>query len=138
MNSVDFLPNDYRRRAANRRSHVWLFIALMIYGGTIRAGRGSEGEKLDIVSAFQSYGELLAHSIDERKRLDIVEHACPGLVDAIEGGDEAAAERIVKTTGIKRGYCLVLGCGTGQLAVEYVYNSPNTNFRATASRACSP
>ncbi|MGB5195229.1 MAG: dihydroxy-acid dehydratase [Polyangiales bacterium] len=52
--------------------------ALMIYGGTIRAGRGSDGEKLDIVSAFQSYGELLAKSIDENKRLDIVEHACPG------------------------------------------------------------
>ncbi|MBW2379374.1 MAG: dihydroxy-acid dehydratase, partial [Deltaproteobacteria bacterium] len=52
--------------------------ALMIYGGTIRAGRGSEGEKLDIVSAFQSYGELLAKSIDESKRLDIIEHACPG------------------------------------------------------------
>ncbi|TNF64094.1 MAG: dihydroxy-acid dehydratase, partial [Deltaproteobacteria bacterium] len=52
--------------------------ALMIYGGTIRAGVGSEGEKLDIVSAFQSYGELLAKSIDENKRLDIIEHACPG------------------------------------------------------------
>ena len=52
--------------------------ALMIYGGTIRAGRGSAGEKLDIVSAFQSYGELLAKRIDEGKRLDIVEHACPG------------------------------------------------------------
>jgi dihydroxy-acid dehydratase len=52
--------------------------ALMIYGGTIRAGHGSEGEKLDIVSAFQSYGELLAKSIDENKRLDIIEHACPG------------------------------------------------------------
>jgi len=52
--------------------------ALMVYGGTIRAGRGREGEKLDIVSAFQSYGELLAHSIDDRKRLDIVENACPG------------------------------------------------------------
>jgi len=52
--------------------------ALMIYGGTIRAGRGSDGEKLDIVSAFQSYGQLLAKSIDENKRLDIVEHACPG------------------------------------------------------------
>ena len=52
--------------------------ALMVYGGTIRAGRGSAGEKLDIVSAFQSYGELLAKSIDENKRLDIVEHACPG------------------------------------------------------------
>jgi dihydroxy-acid dehydratase len=52
--------------------------ALMIYGGTIRAGRGSEGEKLDVVSAFQAYGELLAHKIDEAKRLDIIEHACPG------------------------------------------------------------
>jgi dihydroxy-acid dehydratase len=52
--------------------------ALMIYGGTIRAGHGSEGEKLDIVSAFQSYGELLGNSIDENKRLDIIEHACPG------------------------------------------------------------
>ncbi|MFW2388909.1 MAG: dihydroxy-acid dehydratase [Polyangiales bacterium] len=52
--------------------------ALMIYGGTIRAGHGSEGEKLDIVSAFQSYGELLANSIDESKRLDIIENACPG------------------------------------------------------------
>jgi len=30
----------------------------------------------------------------------------------------AAAEQIVRTTGIKRGYCLVLGCGTGRLAYE--------------------
>jgi dihydroxy-acid dehydratase len=52
--------------------------ALMVYGGTIRAGRGSEGEKLDIVSAFQSYGELLTQAIDDVKRLDIVENACPG------------------------------------------------------------
>lgn len=52
--------------------------ALMVYGGTIRAGRGNEGEKLDIVSAFQSYGQLLAKAIDESKRLDIIEHACPG------------------------------------------------------------
>jgi dihydroxy-acid dehydratase len=52
--------------------------AIVVYGGTIRAGRGSEGEKLDVVSAFQSYGELLAHSIDDVKRLDIVENACPG------------------------------------------------------------
>jgi len=52
--------------------------ALMVYGGTIRAGHGSSGEKLDIVSAFQSYGEFLSQAIDETKRLDIVEHACPG------------------------------------------------------------
>ena len=52
--------------------------ALMVYGGTIRAGHGSDGEKLDVVSAFQSYGQFLAKSIDDEKRLDIVEHACPG------------------------------------------------------------
>ena len=31
---------------------------------------------------------------------------------------EAAAEHIVATTGIQRGYCLMLGCGTGRLAYE--------------------
>ena len=33
--------------------------SLMVYGGTIRAGRSAGGEPLDIVSAFQSYGEFL-------------------------------------------------------------------------------
>ena len=28
----------------------------------------------------------------------------------------AASEHIVRTTGITRGYCLALGCGTGRLA----------------------
>jgi dihydroxy-acid dehydratase len=51
--------------------------SLMVYGGTIRAGR-SRGQVLDIISAFQSYGEYLAGSIDEAARQDIVEHACPG------------------------------------------------------------
>ncbi|RMG27934.1 MAG: dihydroxy-acid dehydratase, partial [Gammaproteobacteria bacterium] len=36
------------------------------------------GKKLDIVSAFQSYGEFLAHRIDEHERQEIVQHACPG------------------------------------------------------------
>ena len=52
--------------------------ALMVNGATNRAGPGSDGGKLDVVSAFQSYGQVLAKSIDEDKRLDIVEHACPG------------------------------------------------------------
>jgi dihydroxy-acid dehydratase len=38
--------------------------SLMVYGGTIRAGRLGDA-KLDIVSAFQSYGEYLAGTIDE-------------------------------------------------------------------------
>ena len=52
--------------------------SIMVYGGTIRAGRSSTGEKIDIVSAFQSYGELIANKIDEPARLDIIENACPG------------------------------------------------------------
>jgi dihydroxy-acid dehydratase len=52
--------------------------SLMIYGGTIRAGCTSRHPKLDIVSAFQSYGEYLAGSIDEDERNDIVKHSCPG------------------------------------------------------------
>lgn len=32
--------------------------AMMIYGGTIKPGSSKGGEPLDIVSAFQSYGEV--------------------------------------------------------------------------------
>ncbi len=51
---------------------------IMVYGGTIRAGIGTNGEPLDVISAFQSYGELLAGRIDDDARLDIVRLACPG------------------------------------------------------------
>ena len=51
--------------------------ALMIYGGTIRAGHHGD-LKLDIVSAFQSYGEFIAGKIDEDQRHSIVRHSCPG------------------------------------------------------------
>jgi dihydroxy-acid dehydratase len=52
--------------------------SLMVYGGTIRPGKGRDGCPLDIVSAFQSYGEYIAKRIDEDERRDIVRHACPG------------------------------------------------------------
>jgi dihydroxy-acid dehydratase len=51
--------------------------SLMVYGGTIRAGE-LDGAKLDIVSAFQSYGEYMAGTIDEQQRLAIVKKSCPG------------------------------------------------------------
>ncbi len=51
--------------------------SLMIYGGTIRAGSWN-GQKLDIVSAFQSYGEYISGRITEEERQAIVRHACPG------------------------------------------------------------
>jgi dihydroxy-acid dehydratase len=52
--------------------------ALMVYGGTIRPGRLADGTSLDIVSAFQCYGEYVAGRIDDGRRSDIVRHACPG------------------------------------------------------------
>jgi dihydroxy-acid dehydratase len=55
----------------NRRS-------IMIYGGTIRAGCTAKHAKLDIVSAFQSYGEFVAGKISEEERADIVRYSCPG------------------------------------------------------------
>src|ERR1700684_2568487 len=36
--------------------------SLMVYGGTIRAG-SSGSDKLDIISAFQSYGQFITHTI---------------------------------------------------------------------------
>jgi len=51
--------------------------SLMIYGGTIKPGF-LNGEKLDIVSAFQCYGEYLAGKISEEQRRRIVRNACPG------------------------------------------------------------
>jgi dihydroxy-acid dehydratase len=51
--------------------------SLMIYGGTIKPGH-HEGRTLDIVSAFQSYGEFIAGKIDEETREGIVGHSCPG------------------------------------------------------------
>jgi dihydroxy-acid dehydratase len=60
--------------------------AIMVYGGTIKPGfthtnkaaTGGDGEKRDIVSAFQCYGEFLAGRITEDERKDIVRHSCPG------------------------------------------------------------
>lgn len=52
--------------------------ALMVYGGTIRPGHLADGTTLDIVSAFQCYGEYVAGRIDDSRRTDIVRHACPG------------------------------------------------------------
>jgi dihydroxy-acid dehydratase len=51
--------------------------SLMVYGGTIRAGH-QNGQKLDIISAFQSYGQFITHTISEEQRQGIVRHSCPG------------------------------------------------------------
>ncbi len=52
--------------------------ALMVYGGTIKPGHLDDGTTLDIVSAFQCYGEYVAGRIDDSRRSDIVRQSCPG------------------------------------------------------------
>lgn len=53
----------------------------MVFGGTIRPGHCDGGPPLDIVSAFQSYGEYLQAGQTEeaeKKRRGIIRNACPG------------------------------------------------------------
>jgi dihydroxy-acid dehydratase len=53
--------------------------SVMVYGGTIRAGcRPNMDEKLDIISAFQAYGEFVTGQIDDETRASVVRAACPG------------------------------------------------------------
>ncbi len=52
--------------------------SLMVYGGTIKAGCGLKNEKLDIVSAFQAYGQYLSKAITDEQRKEIVKRSCPG------------------------------------------------------------
>lgn len=52
--------------------------SLMVYGGTIKPGCTREGKTVDIVSAFQAYGQYITGEITEEERFDIIRHACPG------------------------------------------------------------
>lgn len=54
---------------------------LMVYGGTIRAGSCAGQPQLDLVSAFQAYGQYLQDGKTpeaEALRYETVRHACPG------------------------------------------------------------
>ena len=51
--------------------------SLMVYGGTIKPGH-LDHQTLDIVSAFQSYGEYIGGKISDETRQNIVDHSCPG------------------------------------------------------------
>ncbi|KAK9476629.1 dihydroxy-acid/6-phosphogluconate dehydratase [Lipomyces japonicus] len=54
--------------------------SIMLYGGTIKAGHTpcQPEVDIDVISAFQSYGQYLTKQIDEPTRADIIRHACPG------------------------------------------------------------
>lgn len=54
--------------------------SIMVYGGTIAPGCAKTlgNSDIDIVSAFQAYGQFLTGEFDEEKRFDVIRHACPG------------------------------------------------------------
>lgn len=51
--------------------------SILIYGGTIAPGFHN-GKKLDVVSAFEAWGQKVAGAITDQEFKDIVQHACPG------------------------------------------------------------
>ncbi len=50
---------------------------IIVYGGTIKPGHWN-GQKLDIVSAFEAYGQWLAKQISEEELKAVLQNACPG------------------------------------------------------------
>jgi dihydroxy-acid dehydratase len=51
--------------------------AILVYGGTIKPGCYKD-KKLDVVSAFEAYGEFNSGRIDVTEFQGVIEHACPG------------------------------------------------------------
>lgn len=51
--------------------------SILVYGGSIMPGIYKE-KRIDIVNAFQSYGEFLDGKISDEERQEIVECSCPG------------------------------------------------------------
>jgi len=50
---------------------------VLVYGGTIASGCHN-GKKLDLVSAFEAWGQKVAGKIDKEEYQSIIEKACPG------------------------------------------------------------
>jgi len=51
--------------------------SLMLYGGTIRSGCYN-GEKLNVVSAFEAWGKKVAGQISDEDYKNVIKNACPG------------------------------------------------------------
>lgn len=54
--------------------------SLMVYGGSIKPGCAAtqDNADIDIVSAFQAYGQFITGEINEEQRFDVIRHSCPG------------------------------------------------------------
>lgn len=96
--------------------------AILFYGGTIAAGN-HRGRKVDIVSAFEAWGQKVAGTIDEAEYKEVIHCACPGegacggmytantMASALEGMGIALPynSSIPAATAEKREECLQVG-----------------------------
>ena len=51
--------------------------SVMVYGGTIASGC-LNNQKLDVVSAFEAWGQKVAGNMNEEEYKQVIQHACPG------------------------------------------------------------
>ena len=51
--------------------------SILVYGGTIASGN-YKNQKLDVVSAFEAWGQKVAGKMDQNEFQCIIENACPG------------------------------------------------------------
>ena len=51
--------------------------SILVYGGTIASGKHNN-QKLDVVSAFEAWGQKVAGKMDQNEFQCIIENACPG------------------------------------------------------------
>ena len=51
--------------------------SILVYGGTIESGNHN-GKKLDVVSAFEAWGQKVAGKISQKQYDCVIEKACPG------------------------------------------------------------
>lgn len=105
--------------------------AVMLYGGTIRPGN-FHSKKLDIVSAFEAWGQYVTKQINDEELDNVLKHACPGagacggmytantMASAIEtiGMSLPYSSSIPATSDDKREECLKAGAAMKILLEE--------------------
>ncbi len=102
--------------------------AILVYGGTIAAGM-HHGRKIDVVSAFEAWGQKVAGTLNEGEYQEIIHCACPGegacggmytantMAAALEGMGIALPynSSIPAATQAKRDECFAVGAAMRNL-----------------------
>jgi len=82
--------------------------SILVYGGTIQPGymtKSGEDKKLDIVSAFEAYGEYVKGDLDDKGLENVLQNSCPGAGAC--GGMYTAntMSSAIETLGMSLPYC---------------------------------